>query len=121
MDSCGNFQEENVLQHLAETLKKEEIKVNVKQLLTPCIDYLTKRRKQAQENWAENRYKVVNCLRSLDTSNIEEFEDKVLTFVDIEDSASLTENQSTAAATITEEDDKVCDSSNLYKNVALYK
>lgn len=115
LDSCGNFQEENVLQHLAKTLKKEDAKASYKQ--PPAVNFLAQRRIQAQKSSAENRYKVVSCHRSLDTSNIEEFEDKVVTLVDIEDSVSLTANQNAATTTVImleeEDEDNVCDSSNL--------
>lgn len=108
-----NPQEENVLQHLAKTLSKEEIEANFKK--APYVNLLERRRKQAKENSAANRFKVINYHRSLDTSNVEEFEDKVMTFIDIEDSVSLTINQNTT------EEEQVCDSSNLHKNYVFYK
>lgn len=104
------------MKHLAKTLSKEELEISFKK--PPPINFLAQRRKQIKENSAANRYKVVNCHRSLDTSSIEEFEDKVMTFVDIEDSASLAANQSTAATA--EEEEKVCNSSNLHKNYIVY-
>ncbi|XP_032678052.1 probable RNA polymerase II nuclear localization protein SLC7A6OS [Odontomachus brunneus] len=91
-----NDPKENVLKHLAKTLNMKELETSFKK--SPCVNLLAQRRKQTKENSAANRYKVVNCHRSLDTSSMEEFEDKVMTFVDIEDSISLAVNQSTAAA-----------------------
>ncbi|EFN78028.1 probable RNA polymerase II nuclear localization protein SLC7A6OS [Harpegnathos saltator] len=95
--------EENVLQHLAKTLNKEELKASFKQ--PPSVNFLAQRRKQTREKSAEDRYKVINHHRSLDISNIKEFEDKVMTVIDVEDSASPTVNHNIAAPVEEEEKD----------------
>ncbi|XP_014467790.1 PREDICTED: probable RNA polymerase II nuclear localization protein SLC7A6OS [Dinoponera quadriceps] len=119
--------EESILKHLVKTLNKEELKATFKQ--HPSMNVLVQMREQAKENSAKNRYKVVNRHRSLNTSDIEEFEDKVMRFIDVEDSASLIANQNTAAAVIEEDEDKHsnyvydvyyadnCDSSNDYVSI----
>lgn len=106
---------------MAKTLSKEETKVskaNFKQ--PPPVNFLAQRRKEAREKSAENRYKVVNYHRSLDTSNIEEFEDKMMTVVDIEDSALLAVDQNTETAATEEEDEKkVCAVAVIYLKMIL--
>lgn len=52
------------------------------------MDVLNKVREKTKEASAENRYKVINCFRSLDNSNHEKFEDKAMTVIDVEDSVS---------------------------------
>ena len=78
-------QEDNVVEHLIQTLGKDELKANFKQ---HPVDVLNKVREKTKEASAENRYKVINCFRSLDNSNHEKFEDKAMTVIDVEDSVS---------------------------------
>ncbi|XP_076243379.1 female sterile (2) ltoPP43 [Calliopsis andreniformis] len=77
-------QEDNVVEHLIQTLGKDELKANYKK---HPVDILNKIREKTKQTSVENRYKVVNCVRSLDNSNVEEFEEKV-TLIDVEDSIS---------------------------------
>lgn len=79
------------MQHLAQVLNKEELKSNFKKHIP--VDILTKMRAEVKNSSAVQRYKVVNYQRSRDTSNVEKFEDKTMTFLDLVDSASCTENQ----------------------------
>lgn len=78
--------EDNVVEHLVKTLGKDELEANFKQ---HPVDILKKLREVRKKASADNRYRVVNCHRSLDTSNIEEFEDKVMTLIDAEDIGSV--------------------------------
>ncbi|XP_053999233.1 probable RNA polymerase II nuclear localization protein SLC7A6OS [Hylaeus anthracinus] len=78
-------QEDNVVQHLIQTLGKDELKANFKQ---HSVDIINKARERAKQASAENRYKVINCFRSLDSTNHEVLEDKIMTVIDVEDSVS---------------------------------
>lgn len=55
-------------------------------------DVLNKIRETTKQASAENRYKVVNCFRSLDNSNAENSEETVV--IDVEDSKSITKKDS---------------------------
>ena len=57
-------------------------------------DVLNKIRETTKQASAENRYKVVNCFRSLDNSNTENSEETVVTVIDVEDSKSITKKDS---------------------------
>ncbi|KAG7207564.1 hypothetical protein KM043_009188 [Ampulex compressa] len=87
----------DVVEHIAKTLSKDELKATYKQ---HTVDVLAKARENVKQTSIENRYKVINCFRSLDTSNVEEFEDKVMTVIDVEDSVSCSKKQDS-----TEEDE----------------
>lgn len=78
-------QEEDVVEHLVKTLGKEELQANYKQHV---VDIKRKTRENIKQQSMEGRYKVINCRRSLDTSNLEQLDDKVTTVIDIEDSIS---------------------------------
>lgn len=65
-----------------------------------CKDVLARVHKEKTEKSAANRYKVVESLRKLDTSNVMEFKDKVFTFLDVEDSDSLALNQDVASTEV---------------------
>ncbi|KAK2584232.1 hypothetical protein KPH14_006647 [Odynerus spinipes] len=78
-------QEENVVEHLVKVLGKNELEANYKQHV---VDTKSKSRERIKQKSIENRYKVINCRRSLDTSNIENLDDKVTTVIDVEDSIS---------------------------------
>lgn len=78
-------QDEDVVEHLVKTLGKEELEANYKQHV---VDIKRKTREKIKQQSMESRYKVINCRRSLDTSNLEKLDDKVTTVIDIEDSVS---------------------------------
>lgn len=79
-------QEEDVVEHLVKTLGKNELEANYKQHV---VDIKSKSRERIKQKSMENRYKVINCRRSLDTSKIEKLDDSfVTTVIDIEDSVS---------------------------------
>lgn len=84
--------EHNVVKHLVKTLGKNELEEKFKK---PPINILNKLRQSTKQASADNRYKVVNCHRSLDTSDVEEFDDKVMTLIDVEN-VSAVEKDSTA-------------------------
>lgn len=77
-------QEADVVDHLVKTLGKDELKTNYKRHAVNVLDKIREKTKQAS---IENRYKVINCNRSLDTSHVDELEDTV-TVIDVEDSVS---------------------------------
>ncbi|XP_076634131.1 female sterile (2) ltoPP43 [Colletes latitarsis] len=78
-------QEDNVVEHIIQALKKDELKANFKH---HSVDILKKAREKTKQASANNRYKVINCIRSLDNSNPKELEDKVMTVIDVEDCIS---------------------------------
>ncbi|XP_003707729.1 female sterile (2) ltoPP43 [Megachile rotundata] len=84
--------QEDSVDHLIQTYGKDDLKVNFKQ---HPIDILNKLRETTKQSSAENRYKVVNCCRSLDDSTLEDFEDVVMTVIDIEDSKSMAKQDAT--------------------------
>ncbi|XP_043510498.1 probable RNA polymerase II nuclear localization protein SLC7A6OS [Frieseomelitta varia] len=77
--------DENV-EHLIQTYAKNEGRMHSKQHFTDVLNKIRETTKQAS---AENRYKVVNCFRSLDNSNAENSEETVVTVIDVEDSKSI--------------------------------
>ncbi|XP_043252571.1 probable RNA polymerase II nuclear localization protein SLC7A6OS [Colletes gigas] len=78
-------QEDNVVEHIIQALKKDELKANFKH---HSVDILKKAREKTKQASANNRYKVINCIRSLDNSGPKELEDKVMTVIDVEDCIS---------------------------------
>lgn len=85
-------QEDNVVEHLAKTLSKDELKSSFKK---HPVDIRAKARQMTKEASLTNRYKVVNLNRSLDTSGVQEL-DKTMTLIDVEDLMSCsTKTEST--------------------------
>ncbi|KAK0082979.1 hypothetical protein PV325_009561 [Microctonus aethiopoides] len=78
-------QDDNVVDHVAKTLTKEQLMSNYKQHVP---DIVNKLRMKTRAESRENRYKVVNKFRSIGTLNIDETDDKELTIIDVEDSIS---------------------------------
>ncbi|KAK0162963.1 hypothetical protein PV327_006687 [Microctonus hyperodae] len=78
-------QDDNVVDHVAKTLTKEQLMSNYKQHVP---DITNKLRMKAREESRENRYKVVNRFRSIGTINTDETDDKEMTIIDVEDSIS---------------------------------
>ncbi|KOX73190.1 putative RNA polymerase II nuclear localization protein SLC7A6OS [Melipona quadrifasciata] len=92
--------DENV-EHLIQTYAKNERRIHLKPHFTDVLNKIRETTKQAS---AENRYKVVNCFRSLDNSNKESSEETVVTVIDVEDSKSVTKKDS-----VEKDDDYVYD------------
>ncbi|XP_071876252.1 female sterile (2) ltoPP43 [Bombus fervidus] len=87
-------QDENV-EHLIQGYGKDELQANFKQHHIDSKQILSKIREATKQASAINRYKVVNCFRSLDNSNVENSEKKVKTVViDVEDSKSIAKRDS---------------------------
>ncbi|XP_060815632.1 probable RNA polymerase II nuclear localization protein SLC7A6OS [Bombus pascuorum] len=85
-------QDENV-EHLIQGYGKDELQANFKQHHIDLKQILSKIREATKQASAKNRYKVVNCFRSLD--NDENSEKKVKTVViDVEDSKSIAKRDS---------------------------
>ncbi|XP_050580057.1 probable RNA polymerase II nuclear localization protein SLC7A6OS [Bombus affinis] len=87
-------QDENV-EHLIQSYGKDELQANFKQHHIDSKQILSKLREATKQASAKNRYKVVNCFRSLDNSNSENSEKNVPTVViDVEDSKSIAKRDS---------------------------
>lgn len=78
--------QEDSIGHIIQTYGKDELKENFKQ---HPVDILNKARETVKQASIENRYKVVNCFRSLDSSNHEDPEENTVTVIDVEDSKSM--------------------------------
>nr|XP_031850237.1 probable RNA polymerase II nuclear localization protein SLC7A6OS [Nomia melanderi] len=96
-------QESNVVEHLMQTLNKDKLKETFKQ---HPVDIINKIREKAKLASAENRYKVISCIRSLDNAKLQTFEDKIMTVIDVEDSVSCANGKEQA---IEKDDDYVYD------------
>lgn len=83
--------QEDSVEHIIRNYDKDELKANFKQHHVDVINKLRETTKQAS---AENRYKVINCFRSLDNSTVEDSEEKGMTVIDVEDSKSIANNVS---------------------------
>ncbi|KAI4504578.1 hypothetical protein M0802_000128 [Mischocyttarus mexicanus] len=77
-------QDEDAIKRLVKTVSKSELEKSYKKHLVNIKDML---RTQIANNSIQNRYKIVNRYRSLDTSNTEESGNN-MTIIDIEDSVS---------------------------------
>lgn len=83
------------MEHLIQSYGKDELQANFKQHHIDSKQILSKLREATKQASAKNRYKVVNCFRSLDNSNSENSEKNVLTVViDVEDSKSIAKRDS---------------------------
>ncbi|CAK9828525.1 Probable RNA polymerase II nuclear localization protein SLC7A6OS [Anthophora retusa] len=78
--------QEDSVEHIIRNYDKDELKANFKQHHVDIVNKLRETTKQAS---AENRYKVINCFRSLDNSTVEDSEEKGMTVIDVEDSKSI--------------------------------
>ncbi|CAK9799134.1 Probable RNA polymerase II nuclear localization protein SLC7A6OS [Anthophora quadrimaculata] len=78
--------QEDSVEDIIRNYDKDELKANFKQHPVDIINKLRQITKQAS---AENRYKVINCFRSLDNSIVEDSEEKGMTVIDVEDSKSI--------------------------------
>ncbi|CAK9814998.1 Probable RNA polymerase II nuclear localization protein SLC7A6OS [Anthophora plagiata] len=78
--------QEDSVEHIIRNYDKDELKANFKQHHVDVINKLREATKQAS---AENRYRVINCFRSLDNSAVEDSEEKGMTVIDVEDSKSV--------------------------------
>lgn len=85
-----------MIEHLVKTVGKNELKTNYKQHVVDVKNVMRERIKQKS---MENRYKVVNCCRSLDTLNTNELED-TMTVIDIEDSLSCSTDKNLDSETV---------------------
>ncbi|KAF7404698.1 putative RNA polymerase II nuclear localization protein SLC7A6OS [Vespula maculifrons] len=89
-------QNEDVIEHLVKTVGKNELKANYKRHVVDVKNVIRERTKQIS---MENRYKVVNCCRSLDTLNTNELED-TMTVIDVEDSLSCSTTKNVDSETL---------------------
>ncbi|XP_012281280.1 probable RNA polymerase II nuclear localization protein SLC7A6OS [Orussus abietinus] len=78
-------QEDNVIEHVAKTLSTNDRKANYKQHI---VDITGKNRHRTKQDSLENRYRVINCFRSLEQSKIDQPDETVTTVIDVEDSRS---------------------------------
>ncbi|CAL7935924.1 unnamed protein product [Xylocopa violacea] len=78
--------QEDSVEHIIRICEKDDLKANFKQ---HPVDIINKMRDATKQASAENRYKVVNCFRSLNNSNVEDSEEKAITVIDVEDSKSI--------------------------------
>lgn len=74
-----------MVEHLKKNLSKEELEANFKHHL---VDVAAKNREQTKQESKENRFKVVNCSRALQSNDNQEFVKKETTVIDVEDSTS---------------------------------
>lgn len=81
------------------TVGKNELKANYKRHVVDVKNVIRERTKQIS---MENRYKVVNCCRSLDTLNTNELED-TMTVIDVEDSLSCSTTKNVDSETVRDE------------------
>lgn len=81
--------QEDSVDHLIQNYRKDELQTYFKQ---HPIDIINKVREITKQTSVENRYKVINCFRSL--NNIESSEEKVMTVIDVEDSISIEKKDS---------------------------
>lgn len=58
------------------------MKANYKQHI---VDITKKAREKTKQDSSENRYKIINSIRSLDTSLLKELDENVVDIIDIED------------------------------------
>ncbi|XP_017878535.1 probable RNA polymerase II nuclear localization protein SLC7A6OS isoform X2 [Ceratina calcarata] len=84
--------QEDSVEDIIHNYEKDKLKANFKQ---HPVDVLSKARKLTKHASAESRYKVVSFFRSLDNSNHEDTKEKCTTVIDIEDSRSMAEEEST--------------------------
>lgn len=80
------------MEHLIKSYRKDELQANFK---NHPVDITKKIKEIIKQSSAENRYKVVSYFRSLDDSkDCENSEDKIITLIDVEDSKSITKEDS---------------------------
>ncbi|KOC62719.1 putative RNA polymerase II nuclear localization protein SLC7A6OS [Habropoda laboriosa] len=79
------------VEHIIQNYDINDLKANFKQ---HPVDVINKVRETTKQASAENRYKVVNCFRSLDNSTVEDSEENVMTVIDVEDSKSIAKKDS---------------------------
>lgn len=83
------------MENLIQGYGKDELQANFKQHHIDAKQILSKIREATKQASAKNRYKVVNCFRSLDNSNSENAEKNVTTvLIDVEDSKSIAKRNS---------------------------
>ncbi|XP_078046598.1 female sterile (2) ltoPP43 [Augochlora pura] len=80
-----NNQESTAVKHLIQSVGKDELEASFKQ---HSVDILNKSREMMKQASAENRYKVINCMRSLDSVTLNDSENNEMTVIDVEDSIS---------------------------------
>lgn len=79
------FQDDDVVEHLNKTLSKDDLKANYKQRV---VDVVSKTRLKTQQESRENRYKVVNYIRSIGTGTETDDHESNMTVIDVEDLAA---------------------------------
>ncbi|XP_015521461.1 probable RNA polymerase II nuclear localization protein SLC7A6OS [Neodiprion pinetum] len=89
-------QADNVIECISKTLTKEELKANFKNHVVANVT--SKTREQSKQKSQENRYKVVNYFRSLESNDVEELVDKEISVIDVEDSTSAISEETVVIA-----------------------
>lgn len=74
-------------------MSRDELKATYKQHV---VDISKKKREQTKQDSSENRYKIVNSFRSLNTSQTEHLKEDVISIIDVEDSRVLADKKEDA-------------------------
>lgn len=73
-------QETDNVKHLIKSFTKDKLKSSYK---LHEVDALSKRREKMKQDSSESRFKVISCLRAMDSQNLKD-PDENLTVIDIE-------------------------------------
>ena len=71
-------------------MSKDVLKQNYKQHI---VDITNKNREKKKQESNENRYKIINSMRSLDTSKNEYLEEDVINIIDVEDTKAVPDDK----------------------------
>ncbi|XP_001605210.1 probable RNA polymerase II nuclear localization protein SLC7A6OS [Nasonia vitripennis] len=83
-------QDDCVIEHITKTFSKDVLKSNYKQHI---VDITKKAREKTKQESNENRYKIINSIRSLDTSLLKELDEDNVNIIDIEDTKAAADQK----------------------------
>ncbi|KAJ8670577.1 hypothetical protein QAD02_001836 [Eretmocerus hayati] len=82
--------DDSVVEQITKTLNKEAVKASFKRR---PVDITKKMRELTKQDSSESRYKIVNSMRSMDTSLSEHLEEEIVNIIDVEDACVVPDDK----------------------------